>query len=440
MITAFKEHIRQKSLLDENFSYLFACSGGIDSMVLGDLLLKSDIQFEVAHVNFGLRSHESEGDEEFVKKWAEKNQLRLHTHHADAMEVAEEKKISIQMAAREIRYAWFEKLNTERKLSGIILAHQEDDQLETIFLNLLRGTGMEGIQGMADRKGSLIRPLLPFSRAEIENYAKENGINWREDSSNLKTDYKRNKLRLEALPALYEVASDARKNILGSFVRLKDSAKAFNHLFENWKKDQIRVDGDYQFLPFHAIQNTPGAVSLVFHWLKPFGFNSDQAEGIVDACSNPQAGKIFETGAYQASIDREEVILSPKHQNFDPIEINRDDIGLTIKEDRYELIKMDTGSRMDTLRENAMLDFEKLDFPLEIRSWELGDRFIPLGMKNSKKISDFLIDLKVSLAEKSKVKVLISNGKIAWVIGYRIADWAKCDASTRKIYYIKHLS
>ncbi|HCH46105.1 MAG TPA: tRNA lysidine(34) synthetase TilS, partial [Algoriphagus sp.] len=210
MITAFKEHIRQKSLLDENFSYLFACSGGIDSMVLGDLLLKSDIQFEVAHVNFGLRSHESDGDEEFVKKWAEKNQLRLHNHHADAMAVAEEKKISIQMAAREIRYAWFEKLNTERKLSGIILAHQEDDQLETIFLNLLRGTGMEGIQGMADRKGLLIRPLLPFSRGEIENYAKENGISWREDSSNLKTDYKRNKLRLEALPALYEVASDAR--------------------------------------------------------------------------------------------------------------------------------------------------------------------------------------------------------------------------------------
>ncbi|WP_268034229.1 tRNA lysidine(34) synthetase TilS [Algoriphagus sp. PAP.12] len=437
MISAFQEHIRQKSLLDSNSTYLFACSGGVDSMVLATLLHQLNIPFVLAHVNFHLRGEESNGDEEFVKNWAVNHEIPYQVLDADAHQVAENQKISTQMAAREIRYDWFENLRRELGLNGIILAHHEDDQIETIFLNLLRGTGLDGLIGMADRKGHLIRPLLPFSRKQIEEFAKESGIQWREDSSNKKTDYKRNKLRLDALPQLFDTAPDAKKNLLSSLNRLKDSSKAFSTLFENWKSQEIKVDGDFQFLQISAIKNTSGATSLLFYWLRPFGFNSDQAESILEACQTHNPGKVFETGNFRLTIDRDELILSPKTGIFETITIQKNDIEVNWEEKTYELLKLHEKAPIDKSKTNAMLDLEKISFPLEIRSWELGDKFIPLGMKNSKKISDFLIDLKVSVAEKSKIKVLISEGKIAWVIGYRIADWVKLDASTRKTLYIK---
>ncbi|WP_026956488.1 tRNA lysidine(34) synthetase TilS [Algoriphagus vanfongensis] len=437
MITAFQEHIRQKSLLDPKSTYLFACSGGIDSMVLGCLLIESHIPFEVAHVNFHLRAEESDGDEVFVKNWCASHDLVCHIHAADAYEVAENQKISIQMAAREIRYDWFEQVRSSRNLKGIILAHQEDDQIETVFLNLLRGTGLDGMIGMAERRGHLIRPLLPFSRTQIADFASEHNIIWREDSSNSKTDYKRNKLRLESLPALLQTAPDSRKNLLHSFSRIKDASKAFSSLMQYWLSNQVRTEDDFQFLPISAVKHTSGATSLLYFWLKPYGFNSDQAEEILQTIQHPESGKFFENSLYRLTVDRETLILAPQAEKFTSITLQKDDIECLLGNTRYELLKVAGDTPLDKSKENAMLDLEKISFPLEIRSWEQGDKFIPLGMKNSKKISDFLIDLKVSLAEKERVKVLISEGKIAWVIGYRIADWAKCDASTRKTLYLK---
>jgi tRNA(Ile)-lysidine synthase len=437
MVEAFIRHIRNKSILDPLKTYLLASSGGMDSMCLGNLLTKAEIPFEIAHVNFQLRAEESNGDENFLRKWALDNGKTFHVYHSDTYKFASDRNISTQMAAREIRYDWFEKLRVERKLDGIILAHHEDDQIETIFLNLLRGTGIEGIYGMAERRGWLIRPLLPFDRDEIQSYVIENQIEWREDSSNEKTDYKRNKLRHISLPALYSVADDAKSNLLNSFGRLKDTGKAFATLFENWKNEKIKETEGLLILSTSDVLRSTGAASLLYFWLRPYGFNSDQAQDILESCQSSESGKLFESSSHLLNLDRDQLILAPIPADFDSISIAESDIELLLPEGKYEILKLEGKEDLDKTRQNAMLDLERLSFPLEIRTWQEGDRFIPLGMKNTKKISDFLIDLKVPMVKKLAVKVLLSEGQIAWVIGFRIADWAKSTAATRKLLYLK---
>ncbi|PZX50698.1 tRNA(Ile)-lysidine synthase [Algoriphagus ratkowskyi] len=437
MVDTFIRHIRNKSIFDPSKIYLLASSGGMDSMCLGNLLTKAEIPFEIAHVNFQLRAKESDEDEEFLRKWANSSGITFHVHHADTYAFASHRNISTQMAAREIRYDWFEKLRAERNLAGIILAHHEDDQIETIFLNLLRGTGIEGIYGMAERRGWLIRPLLIFGRYEIKDYVLKNQLEWREDSSNEKTDYKRNKLRHIGLPALYANSEDARSNLLNSFARLKDTGKAFNALFENWAAQKIKVSEGMQTLPLTDIGRTAGAASLLYFWLRPYGFNSDQAQDILESCQTGESGKLFESTSHLLNLDRDQLILAPLPVDFNSILISESDIDFILTEEKYEIIKLEGKEAIDKTRQNAMLDLERLSFPLEIRTWQEGDRFIPLGMKNTKKISDFLIDLKVPVVKKHTVKVLLSEGQVAWVIGYRIADWAKSTAATRKLLYLK---
>jgi tRNA(Ile)-lysidine synthase len=437
MVNAFIQHIGSKSLLNPSKTYLLACSGGLDSICLGELLIRAEIPFEVAHVNFHLRGKESDGDEKFVQDWAKSNSKIVHFHQAETLEFAVESHISTQMAAREIRYEWFEKIRSDRNLEGIILAHHQDDQIETIFLNLLRGTGIEGLYGMAEKRGHLIRPLLPFSREQIEIFAKQNKIGWREDSSNLKTDYKRNKLRHDILPHLYGFSSDSKKNLINSFERLKDTGKAFSGLFDQWIKANIQSEEGAQSLSIPDIMHMTGAASLIYFWLRSYGFNSDQSQDIHESIRKRESGKIFESGSHILNIDREKIFLAPTVAPFEAIQIESSEIKLNLPDCEYEILKIDSGVNIDSHRTNAMLDLDRLTFPLTIRNWEIGDRFIPLGMKSSKKISDFLIDLKVPVIKKPLVKVLISDGEIAWVIGYRIADWAKRTAATRKILYFK---
>ncbi len=437
MLDTFQSHLFSKNLLDRQSTYLLACSGGMDSMCLGELLIRSGINFEVAHVNFQLRGQESLGDETFVRTWAEKNKLRLHLKQSNTESFAKQKGISIQMAAREIRYAFFEETRAMQNLDGILLAHHEDDQLETIFLNLLRGTGIEGVFGMADRKGWLIRPLLSFSRAEIQSYMESYRQEWREDSSNQKEDYKRNNLRINGLPAIYNLEPDARKNLLTSFQRLKDTGKAFNGLFDRWKETNIREEFPFQFLPYASIQNQPGASTLLYFWLRPFGFNSDQAQGILAGLNNPKSGILFKSASHLLHFDREEMVLAPIQEEFLPVSISENETELDLSDEKYSISSRYPPFNLDKNPLHAQLDFSRLEFPLEIRTWQEGDRFIPLGMNSPKKISDFLIDSKVSLAKKKSIKVLVSGGEIAWVIGLRIADWAKCTPATERILYFK---
>lgn len=439
MLDGFQTHIFANHLLDQKSTYLLACSGGMDSMCLGNLLIQAKIPIEVAHVNFQLRGTESEGDQEFVETWAKTNGIPIHLHRAETESYAKTNGISIQMAAREIRYAFFEKVRSSRNLSGILLAHQEDDQLETVFLNLLRGTGIEGIYGMADKKGWLIRPLLPFSRVDIQNYMESSQLSWRDDSSNDKADYKRNNLRINGLPAIYNLEPDARKNLLTSFQRLKDTGKAFGGLFEFWRDSSIREESGYQFLSFSAIQNQPGVSTMLYFWLRPFGFNSDQAIAIAAGLDQPTTGAFFQSPTHRLHVDRTELVLAPKGEDFQPMLISENETAIALPDSTYSITRLNQPFQLDKNPAHAQLDESRLEFPLEIRSWQEGDRFIPLGMNSSKKLSDFLIDSKLPLAKKRDVKVLVSGGEIAWVIGMRIADWAKSTPATQRIVYFKKI-
>jgi tRNA(Ile)-lysidine synthase len=437
MYDAFISHIRQSSLFEANKRYLLACSGGLDSMALAHLLHASGIQLELAHVNFGLRGTESDGDEEFVKNWAQDRSLLIHIHRADTVEWADKNGISIQMAAREIRYQFFEEIRSQQNLGGILLAHHQDDQLETIFLNLARGTGIEGLYGMSERRGWLIRPLLPFSRAQLESYMEEVKQTWREDRSNASSDYKRNKLRHSGLPALYNLEPDTRQNLLQSFARLKDTGKAFTGLFEAWKKEHIREQQGMSFLSYKAIHNLPGAATLLYFWLRPYGFNSDQALTLSKCLEEIKPGRLLRSTQYELSLDREELILYSIPVEFPAVALSIGTPSLTLPDGAYQLTWGQVPNEIDRNPANAVLDLDCLEFPLQIRSWQEGDRFNPLGMQSEKKISDFLIDNKVPFALKKEVKVLVSGNKIAWILGMRIADWAKVSPATQKCLHIQ---
>jgi len=437
MYDAFISHIRQSPLFEPNKRYLLACSGGLDSMALAHLLHAAGIQVEIAHVNFGLRGTESDGDEEFVKNWAQDRSLPIHIHRANTMEWADKNGISIQMAAREIRYQFFEEIRNQHHLKGIILAHHQDDQLETIFLNLVRGTGIEGLYGMSERRGWLVRPLLPFSRAQLESYMEEVKQTWREDRSNASSDYKRNKLRHSGLPALYNLEPDARQNLLQSFERLKDTGKAFSGLFERWKTEHVREQQGISFLAYKSLSDMPGVASLLYFWLKPYGFNSDQALSLSKSLEDIKPGKLLRSATYELSLDREELLLYPIPVAFPALELPVGAPSFELPEGGYHLTWGPLQKEIDRNPANGVFDLDLLEFPLQIRSWQEGDRFNPLGMQSEKKISDFLINNKVPFALKKEVKVLVSGNKIAWVVGMRIADWAKVGPATQKCLHIQ---
>lgn len=437
MYNAFISHIQQRKLFEPGKRYLLACSGGLDSMALAHLLHSAKIPFELAHVNFGLRDSESDGDEEFVNKWGQEHGYTVHVYHANTKEWAEKNGVSTQMAAREIRYQFFEEIRSKHKLEGIVVAHHEDDQLETIFLNLARGTGIEGLYGMSDRRGELIRPLLSFSRAQLAAYAEEVQLAWREDRSNASTDYKRNKLRHQGLPALYSLEPDTRQNLLQSFARLKDTGKAFSGLFEQWKAAQVREEQGMSSLAFNSIKNMPGASTLLYFWLRPYGFNSDQALSLAKCLEEVKPGRLLRSAEYELSLDREALLLYPISSSFVEIKIFLEDLAFELPEGKFGIAIHSRVEPVDRNPSNAMLDFDRLEFPLLIRTWQEGDRFNPLGMSTEKKISDFLIDNKVPLPLKKEVKVLVSGNKIAWVVGMRIADWAKVGPATQKSMHIQ---
>ncbi|MDN3669727.1 tRNA lysidine(34) synthetase TilS [Echinicola jeungdonensis] len=438
MLEQFIRHIREKNLLDTEKRYLLAISGGLDSVCLAKLLKLGGIPFAMAHCNFGLRGEESNEDEAFVRSLASEWGVEVFVNKMETKAFAAEKGISTQMAARDLRYQWFGELAKEHHMDGILVAHHADDQLETILLNLLRGTGIDGIFGMAEVRGNIIRPLLTFDRAQLEGFAAKEKLAWREDSSNAKSDYKRNFLRNEVLPLIKKFDPMALENLSQSFTRLKDGGKAFFYLYEQWLNEHLVREGDFQCLPAKVLENVPGQKSLLFYWLREFGFNASQMDDLLTSISLGESGKSFFSEGYLVNLDREYIYLGEKSKETLPTQIDKTDFGFEVGDNYYDLMVLREMDELDNNPHNAMLDRDKLKFPLLLRKWEEGDKFRPLGMRKFKKISDFLIDLKVPLIQKRKVRVLCTaNGEIAWVMGYRVDDRFKLTSATNTVLYIK---
>ena len=458
MLDQFQAYINRYHLLAEGDKVILALSGGIDSMVLADLLLKAKVEFVAAHCNFHLRGDESDGDEKFVREFVEKCGVQCFVKHFDTVKYAEENGISIEMAARDLRYAWFEELRQQLGYDKIAVAHHADDQTETFFINLLRGAGLRGLKGMLPQNGVIIRPLLWASREQIRQYAVENQIFWREDHTNAESVYLRNKIRNQLLPAFDELKPEARQGLYKSLEHLASENELYRELLKEKLAQIVEQDGDVQRFPYSAfldcfvprndakrlseakapeLVERPGySFQLLFEWLRQYGFNTDQCRFIFETMNTGIGNKYF-SSTHQLIIGRDELQLSeikPVEDEEIQIEIGKGEIISPIHL-RFSRIEKSSGFVIDKSPNVALLDFDKLHFPLTLRHWRHGDRFHPLGMKGSKLLSDFFVDQKFTEAQKQNVLLLLSaENEILWVVGHRIDDRFKVTSETKSVF------
>jgi len=441
MLERFINHVRKNKILDVQLPYLVAVSGGVDSVVLAHLLTLAGFKISIVHCNFQLRGAASDADELFVIELGIQLGVPVHTKTFDTHAYMDKHGVSLQMGARDLRYNWFEELNSCMGTGGVIVAHHADDQIETVMLNLLRGTGIEGVYGMSSKRDFIRRPLLPFSRKEIKTFLERNNLHWTEDQSNAKTIYKRNFIRHKFLPLLLEFDPKGPELIQYSFDRLKDTGKAFFYLFDRWVDENVVLNDGFEVLSFSSIAGLPGKSSLLFYWLRRKGFVYAQIEDILYAVERQESGRQFLSEGWLLNIDREGLILGKQYEERKLIKIDLTDEGFVLDNKySYNCTRLDHSVALDRSAQNALLDFDLLNFPLIIRNWEKGDKFMPLGMRNFKKVSDFLIDRKVPLIKKNEVKVMCSGDSIVWLVGFRIDDRFKISNRTKKVFYVKKLN
>ena len=439
MLKQFQLYINRYHLIAEGDRLILALSGGIDSMVLADLLLKSKVNFVVAHCNFHLRGEESDGDERFVREFAERNGIQCFVKHFDTEQYAAEQGISIEMAARDLRYAWFEELRQQLGYDKIAVAHHADDQAETFFINLLRGAGLRGLKGMQPQNGVVIRPMLWASREQIHQYAVENQITWREDHTNAETIYLRNKIRNQLLPVFDELHPEARQGLYKSMEHLSSENELFRDLLNERLAQIVDREGDLMTLKYSSLLTSHSSFQLLFEWLRQYGFNTDQCQFIFDAIQTGIGNKYY-SPTHQLVIGRNELQLSEIKSVSDEeiqIKVGQEEITSPIHlcfsqfEKRSDFV-IDKSSNV------AQLDAEKIQFPLTLRHWRHGDRFHPLGMKGSKLLSDFFVDQKFTETQKENVFLLLSaDNQILWVVGHRIDDRFKIDNRTTTVFECK---
>ena len=429
MIKRIQQFIINKKLFSKDNNLLLAISGGADSVCLFFALKELGYNVELAHCNFKLRGKESDEDEYFVKELANKYGVKYHVNSFETQKYASEQKISIQMAARDLRYKWFDELLAVNNLDFVITAHHKDDNVETFFINLIRGTGVNGLCGIKAKNKKIIRPLLEISRQEIERYLTKNKIKYRNDSSNSEVKYLRNKIRHQLMPLLKEMNPNIEQIITNEIFVLDGVSKVFQEQMTAIKERLlVQKEGIYKLNISELIELQHLEV-ILFEILKPFGFS--EVDQIIKAI-NSQSGKQFFSDTYQLIIDREQIIISALENHQEDIEIREIEIEI-----KNPLTMKFDGSLDFSLNKNpnvAKLDFDKLSFPLKLRKWKNGDKFRPLGMRNFKKVSDFFIDEKYSILAKQKQWILCSEDDIVWIVGNRIDDRYKIETHTKKVY------
>lgn len=435
MIQQFQNHINQNFPQLANKKIIIATSGGLDSMVLLHLFQNLNQKIAIAHCNFQLRGIESFEDQNFVQNYAVANEIPIFITQFDTENFAIDYKLSTQVAARNLRYDWFYELLESENYDYILTAHHADDNLETFIINLSRGTGLDGLVGIPSLNDKIIRPLLTFSRQEIEDYAKENKIKWQEDSSNASDKYLRNKIRHHIIPQLKELNA----NFLNSFLKTQKYLQESQTMVEDATimiyqqvAKEVGKEIHFDLLKLKTLSNYK---SYLYQWLQEFGFSA--WNDIYDLVES-QSGKIIYSNDYQLLKNRKHLILSPIPEienEVYSIKKNQIEVKFPIKLSICKVTFLDEVSKL-----SIFVDEEKLSFPLQIRNWNEGDIFLPFGMNgNSKKVSKFFKDEKLSVLEKQKIWILTSDKQIVWIIGMRQDERFKIEKSTKNILQITHL-
>lgn len=427
MLLQLKTHLAENFAFMNSKKLLLAVSGGLDSMVLTHLFQQLNYEFALAHCNFQLRGLESFEDQKFVQNYANENNIKVFITQFDTEAFAKDYKLSTQVAARELRYNWFYELLEDKNFDYLLTAHHADDNLETFLINLSRGTGIDGLLGIPAENDQVIRPLLPFSRDEIATYAQENNISWREDSSNASDKYLRNKIRHDLIPVL----KDLNPNFLTAFQKTQNYLQEAKVMIEDASimvYQQVAQEiGDEIHYDLKQLTRLPNYKSYLYQWLREFGFTAwDDIYDLVGA----QTGKMVFAHEFRLIKNRDFLILSSnkllENEQFfiteDQQEVNFPlNITITAVDDYFI-----------TEKTTIFADQDKLKFPLTLRRWRQGDVFQPFGMKGqSKKISKFFKDEKLSLLEKENAWLLCSEEEIVWIVGIRQDERFKIDNSTK---------
>lgn len=434
MLNQLKKHIDNRLKFLNKNKLLIAISGGVDSVVLTHLCHQLNLNISLAHCNFNLRGKESDDDEKFVLQLADDLNIEAFTESFNTEGYASENKISIQMSARELRYYWFDELALQFGFDYILTAHHADDNIETFLINFSRGTGLDGLTGIPEINNKFVRPLLPFSRENVIDYAKSNNLEWRVDSSNASTKYLRNKLRHEVIPILKEINPSLLQSYQGTINNLSDSGDIIEDTMELFLKDAIdAIEDNKMTFKVSEFKKQNNSKAYLFEAFKDYGFTEwNDVVNLLDA----QSGKYVLSNTHRLIKHRDTLLLSE-----------------LLLEDQKEILILDINQEVETpfgilafskangvsLNDTTTIyvDESLLKFPLEVRPWKIGDVFFPFGMKGKKKVSKYFKDEKLSLLDKESSLLLCSGNSIVWVINRRADNRFRVTENTENIIKIE---
>jgi tRNA(Ile)-lysidine synthase len=436
-LTHLQHYIESHALFKANDRVLLAVSGGVDSVVMAQGLQQLGYNFGIAHCNFKLRGEESNADEEFVRQLALSFQVPFFVKQFETSQLAQETKVSIQMAARDLRYAWLEDIRLQHGFSCVATAHHQNDLVETVLLNLVRGTGLAGFHGILPRQGHLVRPLLFATREQVEDFAKDHILRWREDSSNASNKYARNLLRNNVVPLLKTLNPSLESTMQSTAEKVALAEKVLAQHVEEAKINWVTEAQGFVKIDIKGLQSMPNAMYFLYAILQEFGFAWSVSKKVMES-GNSISGKIFYSSTHRLLKDRENWIIDHKEvAKFVLVFILPTTQTVRLPFGKVLNLKLLEGGLelLPTLKSKSavMLDYDKLVFPLTLRSWQEGDSFVPFGMEGEKKVSDFLIDAKYNLFEKERVLILQSEQDIAAVIGSRSGQRYAIGSGTQKI-------
>lgn len=442
LLHGFKQFIVEQNLFQPEHRLLLAVSGGADSVVLAHLCHEAGFLFAIAHCNFQLRGAESDRDEAFVRNLGEQLRVPVFVQQFDTQQYIAAHGLSVQEAARELRYNWFFDLlnNGEQPFSRIVTAHHADDNVETLLMHLFRGTGIRGLTGIPVQNDVVVRPLLFARRSEIEEYANEKQLSFVQDSSNFSEQYDRNFIRNKVLPLVREHYPGADENILTSIKRFRSAAAVYCEAVEQKKKKLMEQRGAEWHVPVRKLKKQVPLHTIVYEVIRPFSFTPAQT-GEVIRLLDAHTGREVASATHRIIKNRDWIIISPIHAETASMYVVNDindvvEIPDGIFSFKETAVKKELRFPSDPFE--ALVDMNKISFPLIIRKWKTGDYFYPLGMRKKKKLSRFFIDLKLSKTEKENVWVMESNKKIIWLIGYRIDDRVKItDNSLKGLFLLR---
>jgi len=439
----FREYIKKENLFDSRNGLLLAVSGGMDSAVLCELMQQAGFDFEIAHCNFQLRGKESERDEDFVIQLGEKYGKKVLVKRFETQQYALEKKISIQAAARELRYEWFSQWDP-RKQNRIVTAHHLDDNVETLLMNFFRGTGISGLRAILPMQGRIVRPLLFAKKIEISQFAEAHELRWVEDSSNETDKYARNYFRHQVIPLVQKIYPQAIHNLQGNLERFRDIEELYLQSIHRLKKGLYKRMGEEIHIPVLKLRKLSPLRSIVYEILNEFGFTSSQVGELMGLLES-ETGKYIQSGTHRILKNRNWLIISPVQGGISQtILIEETDKSVIFEQGILDIGVMPflsdldlAGGQLPAASHIAYLDADQIKFPLLLRKWKQGDYFYPLGMRKKKKLGRFFIDNKYSQTQKEKAWIVEMNKKIIWIVGSRIDDRFKITALTKRILELK---